>query len=286
MLLSFNRILIFYLICVSSLLHQISEGSNSVTSTNGKWTSVHGSSYFGVNTPQIYWGIPIDEDTGLNGMSSYLYEAITYPVGIPIGESFKIGEFTHINRSIYGNSISEANLQINLGLNIGDTAVNNITFNTRFIHEETSNNSGGGGCCDDLVGLVLDETSKFEFTVDSVSYNLELLGFYINDTLVNSFITSENSEGVADFLAIITAKNLPQPPIDPPIGPPIDPPIGPPVDPPGVINPEPETYLILGGALLFILLKKGKKRCKNQKTRLAFLERQSPTFFLGRFWKR
>lgn len=277
MLLCINRLFTFLLILHTFLSAQYSEAADSLNYSGGKWTSTSGASAYGKNTSQIYWGTPIDDDEGINGMSSYLYEAVTYPVEVPVGESFKIGQFTHFNRRVYGNSISGANLQVDLSFTIGGSAINDITFNTQFQHTETNNGSSGGNCCDDLVTLVLDETTSFEFTVDNIIYNLELLGFYFNDSIVTSFITPENSVGVADFLAILTTATIPEPPVQPPITPPID--------PPEVINPEPETYLILGGALLFILLKRGKRKRKHQKTKLAFMDKESPTFFLGRFWK-
>lgn len=269
----FNKLLI---ICSSALIcfsPYLSEASNTLTSSDGNWTNATGGPVFGLGSSQIYWGIPVYEDAGINGLSSYLYKPTTTPLNVALGERFAIGQFTHYNRLIYGQSPTSTKLQLELSLNVGGTSIDDIIFDTTFNHSETGN-SGSGGCCDDLVGINLGTNSAYEFTKNHIKYRLELLGFYINNSLVDSFVTPENSDGIADILAVLSAENLP------------DKPIGPPINPPTVINPEPETYLILGGALLFILLKRNGKRRKNQKTKLAFVEKESPTFFLGRFWKR
>lgn len=246
--------------------------TSALTANGGLWTSASGASVFGIGTEEIFWGDPIEEDMGEGGMSGYLYKPGPYPVDVPLDIHFKIGEFTHQNRQIFGSSITSANLRMILDLNIDGTAINGITLNSEFIHNESANTSPT--CCDDTVQMVISEASAFDFTVDATQYRLELLGFMVTNEPTDSFITPEGVTGSADIVAIIRTL-APIVPIEPP---------------PIVQSPEPETYLIMGGTLIFIIWRKHRRKRNASSSKLAFVKPSSddpsPTFFLGRIWKR
>jgi hypothetical protein len=237
-----------------------SEAVNQLTSTSGMWTGTQGSSsVIGVPSQRIYWGVPLDEDAGLNGMSSFEYTPTTYPVDIPLDVHFKIGTFTHYNRKIFGSSITKADLQINVNLTIGNTPVSTITLNNEITHNETSNSSSTPG---DIIDMITN--SNFEFTVNESDYRIDILGFTLNNELIDSFITQENQTTSSDIVAIVRSLSPVVPPITPtPI-----------IPPPVVHNPEPETYLILGGALLFILWRRGRNNRKQKKTKTDFIPKK------------
>lgn len=202
----------------------------TVTNVIGNWTSTTGGlDVDGVNTNRISWGDNIFSPTQ---KSSYSFTPTPVVFPVSLDNIFALGEFVHENNPIpVGSAISSATLQIDLDLMIGATAINDLSFAYDFNHDETPNI--GGTCpvgsitiCDDIITLTNITPLFRSFTVDNVEYTMTVLGLEVDGITFTSALTAEGFANFANMAAIITARELP--------------------------IPEPETYLILGSALMML----------------------------------
>lgn len=202
----------------------------SVDSVIGKWTSVNGTNTAsGVGTNEIRWGIPANED-----QSGYRFDGFAPPAfNVNIGEIFSLGDFTHFNEPIRRYSITGARLETTLDLTIDGQVLNDLSFVYDFLHNETTNEApclpGSASVCDDLVQIVNNEPLSDSFNINGVDYTVKILGFEINDTLFEQFLTQEGKTNIATLKAIVTAREIPV--------------------------PEPATYLLLSIFLIGVCLR-------------------------------
>ena len=87
---------------------------------------------------EIRWGVPFDIEK-----SAYRFDSLappTIPVGL--GDVFKLGDFTHVNRPIVGPAMYSADLVLTLGVTVDGTALTLDPLTILFSHNETPNNFG------------------------------------------------------------------------------------------------------------------------------------------------
>lgn len=178
--------------------------------TTGIWTQLAGnpSNSIGLGTSQVSWGEPAN---GLS-QSSYKFEGVSN-LALPLDNSnFLLGTFTHENYPIYLDSITEANLAVDL--NIGGNL--SKTFNFLFQHNETPNNVDDfcpdtpeyATPCPDVVSIP-GVSSTETIDINGLAYKLVINGFLQNGNLVNQFITQEAQANSAQLYAHL--EQIPQP---------------------------------------------------------------------------
>ena len=207
-----------------------------MTSFTGEWSTATGSpdllNFFGTpNNPQVRWGIPI----GNGSQSGYdLDLAPNGSVAVPIDQNvppntspFLIGNFTHVNQPIGGNSITGIDLEITFHIDIDGSDQGFHHFFFHFARDETPNGppcpygppdlSGinDQGCADSVTVSFL--TASDTFTVGTVAYTFNLLGFSspgtdCNGTISNQFLTREIADNQADLCASIQTRDSVQVP--------------------------------------------------------------------------
>lgn len=197
----------------------------TVNSIGADWTNVVGDSSFRYidNDPisgneEIRWGA----DSFLNQLpaeqqSGYRFDgAAPLSFDVNTNTAFSLGDFTHFNFPVYGDSISSAQLSISTDLHIGGESLSSGPFTFSFIHNETQNNcvyliGATADCANDLVSfgsLITADT----FIIGSEMFTLELLGFQQDGVTTSSFSTVERQENVAQLMAIFrTPTNVPEP---------------------------------------------------------------------------
>lgn len=211
----------------------------TIDSVSGVWGPVTGGggTLNGVGTNEIRWG----NSTGF-GQSGYRFDGAAPPIfAVDIDVPFTLGEFTHFNNPITGGSISEAQLNTTVDLTIDGNVFSGLSFVYNFLHDETPNSSpcqaGSVSVCDDIVDAQNNSAISDIFNIDGVDYTLEVTGFQVDGMQFDQFMTQEKKTNVADLRGVITKAN--------------------------VEVPEPSTYLMLGGFLMFgLLLKRKQLRAK------------------------
>ncbi|MDA8586816.1 THxN family PEP-CTERM protein [Rhodobacteraceae bacterium] len=250
---------------------------------NGVWSSATPAPAIdGVGTNSIRWGIP-----GFVERSGYDFEPAD-SLSVESDTAFSLGTFNHLNFPIRGEVLLSAMLEVSFRVG-GLTSPITSTFS--FVHDETFNdlprcrNGGANGTgvnaqgCADLVTATVNPDRTEDFTIDGVTYSLDVLGFQFEGQTLEEFFTEENSENSAELLAFFTAVDgvdQPGAPIDVPPGPPtdnepLDPtgetPSGPTVDdpsaptadaPPVNVVPLPAGGLLLVSALVLLGLRRRK----------------------------
>ncbi|MDJ0677763.1 MAG: THxN family PEP-CTERM protein [Calothrix sp. MO_167.B42] len=179
--------------------------------TSGTWTSADTKSgsqnaVSGLGTNEISWGTPTIDDK----QSSYLFEGVDTSLGLD-GENYLLGTFTHKNYPITDDTLTEANLA--LDLDIGGSFQ---TLDLVFKHDETPNTAGpnNSGYVDDIVSIPsVDSTELLE--IDGEMYKLVVSGFYQDDHLTSEFITEENKSNSAEIYGrlekVEDKKTVPEP---------------------------------------------------------------------------
>lgn len=242
---------------------------------NGVWSSARPATVDGVGTNSIRWGTP-----GFVERSGYDFDAAD-DLSVESDTAFSLGTFNHLNFPIRGEVLQSAMLEVSFRVG-GLTSPIASTFS--FLHDETLNdlprclngqNNGVGvnaqGCAD-LVTATLNPDRVEDFTIDGVTYTLDVLGFQFEGETLEEFFTEENQENSAELLAFFTATDEPDlaaaPPVDIPPGAPtgnepLDPtgetPPATTVDgPPVSVVPLPAGWLLLASGLLILGFRRRK----------------------------
>lgn len=171
----------------------------SIDSVIGIWTEASPApAVSGLNTNQISWGKAATN----NGKSSYTFQGAAPPSKVfNLGDNFTLGTFTHRNYPIYGNSLTEATLNITIkgsAEGVGGTTTFEVSSLFEFTHIETPNN--GYNCCKDKVTAVINEGGSEAFSVDGENYIFNFSGFLLDlDDLLpfSVFETKEDKKNKA-----------------------------------------------------------------------------------------
>jgi len=213
----------------------------TIDSVTGTWNNVQGNPSLlnGVGTNEIRWGIPTEFD-----QSGYRFDGNAppfFPVNVDV--PFTLGQFTHFNEPIFGDSITGTDLNAVVDLTIDGVQLQGLQFNYSFLHDETPNipgscAAGSVSVCDDIVEIVNNFPISDVFEIDGEEFTIEVLGFEMNGDFFEDFMTEEGETNIADLRAIITKAD--------------------------VEIPEPSTYLMMGTflGLSMLLLAYRKKTAK------------------------
>lgn len=183
----------------------------TVNSVTGTWSNVTGSpsSLIGVGTNQINWG----NSTG-SGQSGYRFDGNAPPLySVGIDTPFSLGNFTHFNQPITGDSITGATLNTTVNLTIDGTALSNLNFSYNFLHNETPNvagtcAAGSVSVCDDIVQATNNVLVSDVFNINGVDYTLSILGFSLNGNFFTDFMTKEGKTNIASLQGVITRATV------------------------------------------------------------------------------
>lgn len=194
---------------------------------SGAWgTPTNGSNIQGVGTDTLQWGTGEETCSGpwwwqtcSNGpQSGFSFQGpASLPQTITSDAEFVLGNFTHFNNRITGDSITGVNLDVfaTFSTNASNSTVTG-PYTFEFSHIETPNVYCGPlsfifGCSqkdvDDVVRLDnVIESSEFQF--GSNIYSLSLLGFANG---LNQIETQEGKATSVDLLAKLNVRSVPEP---------------------------------------------------------------------------
>jgi len=162
----------------------------------------------GEGTTSIRWGNPAGWPYQQSG---YDWVNGTPPAIVANeGDAFSLGTFTHLNFPVTGTSLNSADLEV--GISIENGPVVNTVYN--FEHLETPNNAyvcaaGGSRPCPDLVTAALDLGASESFTIGTIEYVFNVLGFSTDggQTITDSFLTLEEQSNSAELFATFTTRS-------------------------------------------------------------------------------
>ena len=170
---------------------------------SGVWSSIieevaGATAVQGLGTNLVSWGL-----TYPGGFQSAYHFAGVGSISCRLdGSSFAIGTFTHYNYPIYRYTIRSATLKVTLGIN-----GQNIEVEINFGHYETPN-TGGNDNAPDYVYIINGQSTK-TITIGSISYVLNVLGFFQNGQVVKQLATVENQTSSAELYCQLVATNQP-----------------------------------------------------------------------------
>ncbi|MDX2464464.1 MAG: choice-of-anchor K domain-containing protein, partial [Porticoccus sp.] len=153
------------------------------------------------------WGRPVSG----NGQSGYtlvdnsLYTGDTGS-SVPVGSSFKLADFQHLNYPVYTNSsiLDKVTLTVNMDVVVNGEAVP-ISVNIFVDHNETDNT---GGDSRDIITLPSQSVSV---SVNGQSYDVQIDGFKDADgNIVSVILTDEDATNSFEIMgSIISTDSLP-----------------------------------------------------------------------------
>ncbi len=169
----------------------------------------------GLNTNEIAWGNPFPAGA-TTPPSGYIFDGVN--VDAPLdGPLFPLGDFTHVNFSIFLPSISGANLDVTLDIPDEGTSENFMFF---FNHDETPNSlpcdPSGATVCPDLV-TIPDASSTNTISIMGMEFILAIEGFSEDGgtTITDGFITEEGQNNTATLFArleeVVVQQPVPEP---------------------------------------------------------------------------
>ncbi len=175
-------------VAVAGLAQGALAASIRFDSLQAMWANPTGGSYVtmssGYGDPvDIRWGKPWGRSGGKSG---YTFDAVDTPFTRVQDAVFALGEFTHINKVIWGGtSISSVELFLKADITAIPDAGPEVSLGTsifRFLvkHTETPNNgncpAGSVSNCDDIVSITALDSSD-TVSIGGVDYTLSILGF-------------------------------------------------------------------------------------------------------------
>lgn len=190
--------------------------SLSIQSIDGDWQNAT-PTVTGEGTSQIRWGT----ETGY-GQSGYNFDASGNMI-VEDETSFVLGTFTHLNFPIRLPLLTSVELSFQFMV---DGVADAITSVFSFDHWETYNqaatcandasqgvgvNSNG---CADRVTATSNEGMSEEFTIDGITYVLDVTGFFYEDELMDDFWTTERMTNEAQLLGsfrVVPPSEVPLP---------------------------------------------------------------------------
>lgn len=190
--------------------------SLTIQSIDGDWQNAT-PDVTGEGTSQIRWGTPAGY-----GQSGYDFDAAG-DMSVEDETSFVLGTFTHLNFPIRGTLLTSVELSVQFMV---DGVADAITSVFSFDHWETYNqantcaNGAGQGVgvnsngCADRVTATSNEGMSEEFTIDGITYVLDVTGFLYDGELMDDFWTSETMTNEAQLLAsfrVVPPSEVPLP---------------------------------------------------------------------------
>ncbi|MGR0482083.1 MAG: choice-of-anchor K domain-containing protein [Candidatus Electronema sp. V4] len=160
----------------------------ATVTTSGIWTSVkpQPDGLQGVGTNKVRWGT--------ENHSGYDFEGVSN-ASVPVdGTEFKLGTFTHHNRSLTGTfNIHRFAVILALTLDCADGSASSSKFHFTFNHHEI----GGADDTVEFPSLKAEE----QIAIADTNYTLHLTGFQQNGQRVIKFVSKENSSNSAEIFA-------------------------------------------------------------------------------------
>lgn len=174
----------------------------------------------GAPTSSARWGV----STG-SGQSGYDFTPVVVDVvfNVPPSPSppENLGLFNHLNFPITTFSLDTIQLRITADVDVDGDDQGSFAFVFDFDHDETDNSAdpckyGGANNqgvnangCADQVSVSFNVTSA-NFIVGGVAYTLDVLGLSTDGgtTIVNNFLTMENSNNPANLYAIVRTRTI------------------------------------------------------------------------------
>lgn len=192
----------------------VSAADYTLSSSSGIWTATDGgSSITGLNSNEVRWGTPAD----FGGSKSGLRFDGTGVQAFNEGDTFLIGELTHLNWPIYsGGAPDGATMQVTLVFS-SPTVNPNPVFTFDFDVLETPNEDDVDECDDDIQqsGTPCDDRITFptsygeeSFTINDKLYTLKISGFvdtYPGGTPVDELITEEKANSGAYLVGTLSS---------------------------------------------------------------------------------
>ncbi len=198
----------------------VSAADYTLSSSSGVWTATSGGNYItGLNTNEVRWGDPVDvSKSGLrfDGESAQAFNE---------GETFLIGELTHLNWPIWsGGAVDGATLKVTLVFS--SPAVSpNPEFTFDFDVLETTNEYDLDNCddsiqqsntpCDDRITFP-SSYGEEAYTIGDKLYTLKISGFvdsYPSGSPVSEFITEEGQTSSAYLVGTLSSILVEEPQI-------------------------------------------------------------------------
>jgi len=173
----------------------------NIDSVTGTWTSATlegGGSATGVGGDTISWGTAF----GGPGPSSYVFEGIAPSGPFALGDTFTLGNFTHNNNPILGDSLETATLEVNVTGEVtnGLTKGLNVTSVFEFEHEETPNDPGPPDS-NDIVTATSNIEQTTNFPPGSEEFAFIFAGFKVGGDVFEEFSTVEGQSNMASLQA-------------------------------------------------------------------------------------
>jgi hypothetical protein len=155
---------------------------------------------------RLTWGTPVP------GSFSNFVQFDGAAFSTTSGSVFNLGSLTYRNGTTDADSTFDGDFPLSIGLNFTAPAGINKTFSFLFNILNTPNTGDSIANADRLrfstAGLTTDT-----FSVDGINYTLRLLGFSTNGgaTIVNEFLSPEESTAQANLYGEITTEVIPTP---------------------------------------------------------------------------
>ena len=183
-------------------------------SSTGDWSNPIGGSTVSTaivgDENQIRWGTTTGPQSGLG----YTGNSGT----ANFGDTLLLGSLRHFNNPVSaGSSLSNVDLDLTLSFGL-PIPVQNFSF--KLAIDETSNAGAAAACpyfstvpCSDKISWT-DTTSTNTFSVDGVSYTLQLLGFSneVGSAPINEFISQEGDTNQTSLYGkVVRSEAVPEP---------------------------------------------------------------------------
>lgn len=186
-----------------------------VTAVSGIWTNVSANpdNLNGAQTNSLAFGFAASGE----GQSAYVFNGLTNPSDTGLGTQISFGEFTHQNNPIFGGSLTRADLELDITIDLDDgqrRTLRTLSVVLEFDHFETPNNfnpcaAGGVVPCPDQVSASLSSSETLTF--NGLSYSFGNFAFQSGSSLVSSFLTAEGANTSADIMLSLTSMPAPVP---------------------------------------------------------------------------
>ena len=188
----------------------------TVTDIDGNWQNAIGGSNVTISpdADEIRWGTPFFSPT--DPVSGFNFIAAS-DLTVNPNEQFVLGDFEHVNFPISGSGPTTVDLGVAFNIVGAASSPNTATFQFEFT--ETPNNAspcaigGTSNPCPDLVGFSNNGISESVVNINGTDFDLQILGFQVDGSLVEEFITAENATNTAPLLAqfVQSQSTIPEP---------------------------------------------------------------------------
>lgn len=207
-------------LCVLPTTSHALTATSNIGDVAGIWSGAHtkgGKASINGNGNQISWG----KTRNGSRQSAYNFGQIGKSGPFDLGQTFKVGRFTHNNFTIYGNALTSAKLAVTIGGQLFD-GVSNVNFSLTsyfdVIHHETRNKQkscpyGDRPPCGDLITFVTNRSLSETIKLNGIEYLFEITGFIGGFRNGNALFSDENRKNSAIMQGKFTAVTQPPAPV-------------------------------------------------------------------------